>query len=138
MTSRVVWCLSPPRPRSLGLLWPGSLVPPGTPPYSRAPSTGGCLPSVSALCPTCLSRLLDCRADFLAPLPLFAWLLCASSQERISIRILRHIEMCPTTNSLSSIILSSSHPHQSPTSLPDTTPITVKQLHRRESVKQRL
>lgn len=78
--------------------------------------------------------LLDCRADFLAPLPLFAWLLCASSQERINIRILRHIEMCPTTNSLSLFY----HPHQNPTSLPDTTPITVKQLHRRESVRQRL
>lgn len=66
------------------------------------------LPVLEAAFPQCrryarhaFQGLLDCRADFLAPLPLFAWLLCASSQERISIRILRHIEMCPTTNSLS-------------------------------------
>lgn len=37
--------------------------------------------------------LLDCRADFLAPLPLFAWLLCTSSREWISIRIPIHTEL---------------------------------------------
>ncbi len=108
MTSRVVWCLSPHRPRSLGLgLW--SLL---------GPLLRAGLPVLEAAFPQCrryarhaFQGLLDCRADFLAPLPLFAWLLCASSQERISIRILRHIEMCPMTNSLSLLLILTEVPY---------------------------
>lgn len=63
-------------------------------------AAGSLLP-VSAPCPHAFQGLLDCRADFLAPLPLFAWLLCASSREWISIRIPIHTELRPPTHTLS-------------------------------------
>ncbi len=130
MTSRVVWCLSPHRPRSLGLgLW--SLL---------GPLLRAGLPVLEAAFPQCrryarhaFQGLLDCRADFLAPLPLFAWLLCASSQERISIRILRHIEMCPMTNSLSLLLILTEVPYLFLTQHQSLSSTCIA-----ESVKQRL
>lgn len=60
------WTLSPSRLMCSPPPWPRSAAPPGAPPCRRA---SGC----------CSSLLADCRPDSLAPVSLFAPMLCASS-----------------------------------------------------------
>lgn len=89
----MVWCLSSPSSRCLA---PRTLLGPLL--AGRAQCAAATFPRCRRPARHAFQGSLHCRADFLAPLPLSVWLLCASSREWISIRILRRTETCPLTS----------------------------------------